>query len=113
MSTTLEAVKTAHKALEEHLANDIKIIDISKLTTISEYFTITDAKNENHMHALQDAVEESLAKADIHPKRVEGGRTGHWILLDYGDFVVHIFSKEDRNFYNVERIWSDGTEVEL
>ncbi|MGP1613070.1 MAG: ribosome silencing factor [Catonella sp.] len=108
MENILDAVRIVCKSLDEHLANDIKVIDIAHLTTISEYFIIADAKNENQMKALQDAVEESLGKAGINPERIEGGRSEHWILMDFGEFVVHIFSKEDREFYNIERIWSDG-----
>ena len=108
MNNILDAVKNACKALDKHLANNIKVIDIAHLTTISEYFVIADANNENQMHALQDAVEESLGKAGVHPERIEGSKTEHWILMDFGEFVVHIFSKEDREFYNIERIWSDG-----
>ena len=99
MENILDAVRITCKALDEHLANNIKVIDIAHLTTISEYFVIADAKNENQMKALQDG---------IHPERIEGSRSETWILLDYGEFVVHIFSREDREFYNIERVWSDG-----
>lgn len=109
---TVEAVKLACKALDEHLAEDIRVINIGRITTISDYFIISNGKNENQMSAMQDAVEKILGKEGIHPKRVEGARTDSWILLDYGDFVIHIFSKEDREFYNLERIWADAPEVE-
>ena len=108
MENILDAVRITCKALDEHLADNIKVIDIAHLTTISEYFVIADAKNENQMKALQDAVEENLAKAGIHPERIGGSKSETWILLDYGEFVVHIFSREDREFYNIERVWSDG-----
>lgn len=113
MDNILDAVRITCKALDEHLANDIKVIDIGHLTIISEYFVIADAKNENQMKALQDAVEESLGKAGINPERIEGSRSEHWILMDFGEFVVHIFSREDREFYNIERIWSDGKMLDV
>lgn len=109
----LDKVKIAYKALEDHLADNIKIIDISKVTTISDYFLIADAKNENQIHALMDSVEENLAKNGVFPKRIEGGKSSHWVLLDYGDFVVHIFDHEDRKFYNLEKLWADGVEITL
>ena len=65
------------------------------------------------MKALQEAVEESLGKAGINPERIEGNRSEHWILMDFGEFVVHIFSREDREFYNIERIWSDGKMLDI
>ena len=108
MENILDAVRIACKALDEHLANNIKVIDIAHLTTISEYFVIADAKNENQMYALQDAVDEALAKKGINPERIEGSKSEEWILMDFGEFVVHIFSREAREFYNIERIWSDG-----
>ena len=113
MENILDAVRITCKALDEHLANDIKVIDIRHLTTISEYFVIADAKNDNQMKALQEAVEESLGKAGINPERIEGNRSEHWILMDFGEFVVHIFSREDREFYNIERIWSDGKMLDV
>lgn len=109
----LENVKIAYKALDEHLANNIKVIDISKVTTISEYFIIADAKNENQLQALKDYVEEALIKNGVYPQQVEGKKSEDWVLLDYGEFVVHIFNNEARSFYNLEKIWSDGKEVEI
>ena len=113
MENILDTVRIACKALDEHLANDIKVIDIAHLTTISEYFVIADAKNENQMHALQDAVDEALAKKGINPERIEGSKSEEWILMDFGEFVVHIFSREAREFYNIERIWSDGRMIDV
>lgn len=109
---TVEAVKLSCEALEEHLGEDLCVLHIGKITTISEYFIVVTAKNENQMRALQDSCEEVLGKEGLHPKRVEGGKDSPWILLDYGDFVIHIFSKEHREFYNLERIWADADEVD-
>ena len=113
MKNILDSVKTAYKALDEHLAENITVIEIGKLTPIADYFIITDGKNENQMRALQEFTEEALAKEGVFPKRIEGAKTDSWVLLDYGDFVVHIFSKEDRQFYNLERLWSDVRTLEL
>ena len=113
MDNILDAVRITCKALDEHLANDIKVIDIGHLTTISEYFVIADAKNDNQMKALQETVEEGLEKAGINPERIEGNRSEHWILMDFGEFVVHIFSREDREFYNIERLWKDALLIDV
>lgn len=109
---TVEAVKLTCDALDEHLGEELCVLHIGKITTIAEYFVVVTAKNENQMMALQDAVEEVLGKNQFFPKRIEGGKDSPWILMDYGDFVVHIFSKEHREFYNLERIWADGEEVD-
>lgn len=109
---TVAAVKCACIALDEHLGEELSVLHIGKITTIAEYFVIVTAKNENQMAALQDAVDEALGREGLFPKRVEGGKDSPWILLDYGDFVVHIFSREHREFYNLERLWADGEEVD-
>lgn len=109
---TVSAVKRACLALDEHLGEDLCVLHIGKLTTISEYFIVVTAKNENQMGALHDAVDEALGREGLLPKRVEGGKESPWILLDYGDFVVHIFSKEHREFYNIERLWADADRVD-
>ena len=97
MDNILDAVRITCKALDEHLANDIKVIDIGHLTTISEYFVIADAKNENQMKALQDAVEESLGKAGVNPERIEGSKSD--TLDSYGFWRIcrsYFFKRRQR-----------------
>ena len=106
--TSKEMAKTAYKALTEKKASDIRIIDISGISVLADYFIIADGSNQKQIEAMCDAVEEELYKADVHVKQVEGNHNSSWILMDYGDIIVHVFSKEDRLFYDLERIWGDG-----
>lgn len=103
-----EAAKIACTALEEKKGEDVKVIDIRTISVIADYFILADGENQNQLQAMQDAVDEALTKAGIHAKQIEGNRNSTWILMDYGDIIVHIFSKEDRLFYDLERIWRDG-----
>ena len=106
-------VKLAVTALEDKKAVDIRVLDIEKISTIADYFIIASGANRNQVQAMADQVEETLGKAEIKKKSVEGYRNANWILLDYGDVVLHIFDEENRLFYDLERIWRDGTQVEL
>ncbi|MCI9503702.1 MAG: ribosome silencing factor [Hungatella sp.] len=108
MSQSLEMVKLAKKALEDKKAQDIKIIDIRDVTVIADYFLIADGSNPNQVQAMVDNVEEALGKAGYECRQIEGYGAGGWILMDYGDIIVHAFSREDRLFYDLERIWRDG-----
>ena len=103
----------AYRALEEKKAEDIKVLDIENVSTLADYFIIASGKNHNQVQAMADAVDEMLGKAGYEPKQTEGYRTANWILLDYGDIVVHIFDTENRLFYDLERIWRDGKETTI
>ena len=109
----LDMTRIAVKALEEKKAKDPIVLDIHEISTIADYFVIASGSNPNQMHAMQDAIEEELTKAGVHPKQIEGNRNASWILMDYQDLIIHLFSEEDRSFYDLERIWSDGKRVEL
>ena len=106
-----EIAKIASEALADKKASDIKVIDIKNISVIADYFVLADGDNQNQLQAMQSAVDEALYKAGIHAKQVEGNNNSTWILMDYGDIIVHIFSKEDRLFYDLERIWRDGTVI--
>ena len=112
MSQSLDMVKIAKAALEDKKAEDIKIIDIQGVSVLADYFIIADGSNSNQVQAMVDSVEEALGKAGYPCKQIEGYNTGGWILMDYGDIIVHAFSKEDRLFYDLERIWRDGKLIE-
>ena len=105
--------RTACKALDEKKALDLKIIDIAEVSTIADYFVIASGSNQNQVQAMVDNVEEKLAKAGYEPKQIEGTRSSSWILMDYGDLIVHVFDEENRLFYDLERIWRDGKEIDL
>lgn len=98
-------------ALKEKKAVDLKIIDIQELTTIATYFIICSGTSTTHIKSLADEVEFKLKEKGIMPFRREGYNSARWILMDYGDIVVHIFHEEDREFYNLERLWQDGRAI--
>lgn len=108
-----EMLTTAVLALEEKKAINIKAIDISEISVIADYFIIAGGTNKNQVQALSDNVLEKLAQADVHPRQIEGYNSANWILMDYNYVIIHIFNQEDRLFYDLERIWSDGRAVEL
>ncbi len=110
---SIEMVKLIHKAMDDKKAEDIKIIDIADVSTIADYFIICSGANSSQLEAIIDNITETLGRAGYESKRTEGGRNSGWVLIDYGDVVVHIFSKEDRLFYDLERIWRDGKSVEI
>ena len=112
MSIGKEMARTACKALDEKKALDLKIIDIAEVSTIADYFVIASGSNQNQVQAMVDNVEEKLAKAGYEPKQIEGTRSSSWILMDYGDLIVHVFDEENRLFYDLERIWRDGKEID-
>ena len=109
----LDIVKKAVTALEDKKAEDITVIDISGVSSIADYFIIANGSNANQLAAMQDAVDEAFYKAGLHAKQIEGNKNSTWILIDYNDVIVHLFDKEDRLFYDLERIWKDGKIVEL
>ena len=109
----LEIVKKAVAALEDKKAEDITVIDIHEVSSIADYFIIANGSNQNQLVAMQDAVDEAMYKSGLHAKQTEGNQNSTWILVDYNDIIVHLFSKEDRLFYDLERIWKDGKIVEL
>lgn len=108
-----EMVKVIYDALADKKAGDIKVIDIQNVSVISDYFIIADGANKNQVQAMADNVEEAMEKAGCRVKQIEGYQTANWILMDFNDVIVHIFSSEDRLFYDLERIWRDGKNVEL
>ncbi len=108
-----EIVKKAVNALEDKKAEDITVIDISEVSSIADYFIIANGSNANQLAAMKDAVDEAFYKSGIHAKQIEGNNNSTWILIDYNDVIVHLFDKEDRLFYDLERIWKDGKIIEL
>ena len=112
MTQSLEMVKLAKAALEEKKGQNVKIIDIRQVSVMADYFIIADGSNVNQVQAMVDNVEEMLGKAGYECKQIEGYRSGGWILMDYGDIIVHAFCREDRLFYDLERIWRDGKLLE-
>lgn len=113
MERTKLIVKKVYDALNDKKAEDVKIIEIGSLSTVADYFIIANGTNAPHVESLVDNVEEELLKENIHAERVEGVKSSGWILMDYNDVVVHVFSKEDRLFYDLERVWRDGKLIDV
>lgn len=106
-----QMAKLAIEALEDKKAEDIKIIDISEVSVLADYFIIANGTNRNQVQAMVDSVDEKLYKAGFERKQLEGYDSANWILADYKDVIVHVFDKENRLFYDLERIWRDGKTI--
>lgn len=107
-----EMAKLAVAALEDKKGEEIRVIDISEVSVIADYFIIASGSNTSQVQALCDNVSEMLGRAGAYVKQVEGYESANWILLDFGDIIVHVFDKENRFFYDLERIWRDGKIIE-
>ena len=107
-----ELMKNIVATLDNKKATDIKSLEITELTAVADYFVIANGTNSSQVEAMVDEVTDALAKNKIHAERIEGIRSSGWILMDYNDVVIHIFSREDRLFYDLERIWRDGKAIE-
>ena len=113
VSTEKMMAQIACKAIDDKKGQDIKIIDIHNVSVIADYFVIASGTNSNQVQAIVDNVEEQLGRAGFEAKQIEGNRNSSWILLDYGDVIVHVFDEENRLFYDLERIWRDGKVLEM
>jgi len=108
-----ERIRMAIHAAEDKKAIDIVVLDLREIASFTDYFVITSGSNERQVQAISDGVAETLKKAGTAAARVEGYKTAEWILLDYGDFVIHVFDDKARKFYDLERLWRDSKRVEL
>jgi ribosome-associated protein len=105
-------VRTAVSAALDKKASDLDVLAVSELTSIADYFIICSAGSERQAQAVADAVQERLRERDsVKPLLVEGTTPGRWILLDYGDFIFHVFTEDCRRFYGLERLWGDAPNV--
>lgn len=111
--TQNEMIKIIVQALDSKKAENIKAIGIKDLTIIADYFIIANGSSTTQTRALADEVEFKLGQLGTKPARTEGYNGSNWIILDYSDIVVHIFYKETREFYSLERLWSDGEQVDI
>jgi ribosome-associated protein len=102
-----------YKVLEDKKASDIKILYIGDLTIVADYFIIATGNSDTHVKALTDEIEKKLMEDGIFVGHIEGYNWGKWVLMDYGDVIVHIFQKPEREFYNLERLWADAKEIVL
>ena len=108
-----EEIITIVKALDSKRGEDIKAVRVRDITILADYFIIAGASSTTQTKALADAVEYELKKLGIEPVRTEGYSTANWIILDYTDIVVHVFYKETRDTYKLEKLWSDGEFIDI
>jgi len=110
---TEDAVAIAAQAAADKKATDLVMLDLRKAASFTEYFLICTGASTRQVQAISDAIEESLRKSGKRPLHIEGYSSAEWILLDYGDFIAHVFSPASRRFYDLERLWRDAPRVEV
>ncbi|MGL5259276.1 MAG: ribosome silencing factor [Lachnospiraceae bacterium] len=113
MNQSKEMAKIVLNALEDKKAEDIQVIDISEVSVLADYFIIASGSNRNQIQAMVDDVEKKLTSSGYLCKHIEGYENANWILMDFKDIIVHVFDKENRLFYDLERIWRDGKAIDL
>ena len=113
MMTPREMALLAAQALDGKKGREIKVLEITELTTLADYFVICNGSSNTQINALCDEVEKRLAEAGEKPTHREGHRSGTWVLLDYGCVAVHVFNEEAREFYSLEHLWSDAKEIDI
>ncbi len=111
--TSLETAKLAVKILNDKKGIDIKLIKIDGVSSIADYFVIATGSSNTHVKTLADEVEVKLDEAGISVSHIDGHRSDTWIVLDYVDVIVHVFSEEAREYYSLERLWQDGEEMDI
>ncbi len=111
--TSLEMTKEIAKILDNKKAIDIKAIKVRDISSLADYFVIAAGSSSTQVKALADEVEYKLKQIQVSPEHIEGHRSNSWILIDYGNVIVHVFSKEAREFYDLERLWQDGENLDL
>ena len=113
MLNAKEMIAVAVKALDDRKCKDLKVLYTADQTTLADYFVICNSTSNTQVRALAEAVEEAMSKAGEEPHHIEGHRGGQWTLLDYSAVVIHIFTEEGRQFYDLERLWSDAQPVDI
>jgi len=109
---TKDMLKLVWKAIDDKFGFDTIVLKVDELTPMADYFFITNGSNPNQIKAIGVSVEEELAKHKITLRHSEGMNSANWVLLDFGDIVVHIFDKENREFYDLERVWADAVKLD-
>lgn len=111
--TVKEKLKKIVKTLDSKKAEEIKVIGVKDLTILADYFVIANGSSSTHTKSLADEVEYQLSQCGAELRRREADSGNTWIILDYGDIIVHVFYKETRNFYQLERLWADGEQLDI
>lgn len=111
--TSLELAVQAVKILDEKKALDLKVIEIRDISVLADYFVLATGTSSTHVKSLADEVEFKLKESGVAPGHTEGYRSNSWVLLDYGNVVVHVFTADSRQFYDLDRLWQDGKAVDI
>ena len=106
-------VRIAAEAAAEKKATDVMALDVGQTIVVTDFFLIATGSNDRQVHAIADAIEDALREAGVKPIGSEGRAELKWVLLDYGDFVVHVFQASEREFYRLEKLWSDAPRLDL
>ncbi len=106
-----DTAQAAARLLDEKKAENISVIKIEEISSLADYFVIATGRGSTHVRSLSDELEEKLKAQGIVPARIEGYRSDSWILLDYQSVVVHVFTQEARDFYDLDRLWADGIKM--
>lgn len=110
--TPNELAKETAKILDNKKADEISVLEITDISSLADYFVLASGTSSTHVKALADELEFQLKQAGISPHHIEGYRSNSWILLDYDTVIVHIFTPEARQFYDLDRLWQDGKEID-
>jgi len=113
LTENLEMLKVAYQALDDKFAEDIVILDIREISTMADYFIIATGNNPNQLKAMADEVEEKLHKHGLKLNCVEGYASASWVLIDFSDVMIHLFAKDDREFYRLEKVWGDAKIIDI
>lgn len=111
MFNSLETAQLCAEGAESKKAFDILILDIREFTIIADYFVICTASNTTQVKAIADSIGHALAKAGIHYSHVEGETEANWVLMDYGDVIVHVFEEQTRTYYSLEKLWGEAPRI--
>jgi len=106
-----EIALMAAESADDRKAIDIEVLDVHELTVIADYFIICSGNSETQVKAIANGIERDLSEADIEPQKIAGKSESRWILMDYADIIIHIFHKDEREFYELERLWADAEKI--
>ena len=106
-----QRVRDAVAVADDRKAMDLRVLELAGVTDFTDFFVVCSAKSNRQVQAIADGIERQLRETGVRPLHVEGMKTSHWVLLDYGDFVIHVFDVETRSHYGLERLWADAPDV--
>ena len=104
-------IKVSVKAVQAKKGEEILVLDLREISSFTDYFLLMNGNSSRQNHALYEGIEEELKKVNVRPLSVEGREHGEWILMDYGSFIVHVFSKQAREYYSLEKLWGDAPKI--